>query len=132
MPQFIIIDSPDTGTLKLIGNQVSFLFNNKLDYEDIFLLVGKDSIVFGLCLHSDTSLEVGLTFNSFQEVGEGKDLIGEDKGSYWEEGAYSGSFDERQVEFGSKASRQEGILNINCLPKLSNHLVHTCDCFFQE
>ena len=114
-----------TRTLKLVGDQVSFLFNNRLDHEDILLLVGKDSIVFGLCLYSDTSLEVGLAFNSSQEVGEGRDLIGEGKSSYWEEGAYSGSFDERQVKFGSKASGQGGILNINHLPKLSNHLVHT-------
>ena len=128
----IMIDSPDTRTLKLVGDQVSFFFNNKLDCEDIFLLVGKDGIVFGPCLHSNTSLEVGLTFNSSQEVGEGRDLIGEGKGSYWEEGAYSGSFDERQVEFGSKASGKGGILNINHLPKLNNHLVHTWDCFFQK
>ena len=60
----IIIDSPDTRILKFVGDQVSFLFNNRLDCEDIFLLVGKDGIVFGPCLHFNTSLEVGLTFNS--------------------------------------------------------------------
>ena len=78
----IMIDSPDTETLKLVGDQVSFLFNHSLDHEDILLLVGKDSIVFGPCLHSDTSLEVDLAFNSSQEVGEGRDLIGEGKSSY--------------------------------------------------
>ena len=91
---------------------VSFLFNNRLDYEVIFLLVGKDGIVFGSYLYFNTSLEVGLTFNSSQEVREGRNLIEEDKGSYWEEGAYSGSFNERQVEFGSKVSGKGGILNI--------------------
>ena len=85
----IMIDSPDTGTLKLVGDQVSFLFNNSLDYENILLFVGKDSIVFGPCLHSDTSLEVGLTFNSSQEVGESRDLVEEGKSFYWEEGRYS-------------------------------------------
>ena len=87
--------------------------------------MGKDGIVFGLCLHFNTFLEVGLAFNSSQKVGEGRDLIEEGKGFYWEEGAYSGSFDERQVKFGSKVSEKRGILNINCLPKFSNHLVHT-------
>ena len=91
----IMIDSPDTRTLKFIGDQISFFFNNRLDCKDIFLLVGKDGIVFGPCLHSNTFLEVGLTFNSSQEVGKGRNLIGEGKGSYWEERAYSGSFDER-------------------------------------
>ena len=100
----IMIDSPDTGTLKLVGDQVSFLFNNKLDHEDIFLLIGKDSIMFGPCLYSDTSFEIDLAFNNSQEVGKGRNLIGEGKSSYWEEGMYSGSFDERQVKFGSKAS----------------------------
>ena len=128
----IMIDSPDTGTFKLVGNQVSFFFNNRLDHEDILLLVDKDGIVFGPCLYSNPSLEVGLAFNSSQEVGEGRDLIGEGKGSYWEEGVYSGSFDERQVKFGSKASGQGGILYINHLSKFSNHLVHTWDCFFQK
>ena len=120
------------GTLKPVGNQVPFFFNGSFNHWDIFLLVGKDGIVLGPCLHPDTSFEVGLAFNSSQEVGEGRDLIGEGKDSYREEGAYSGSFDERQVKFGSKAGGKGGIPYINGLPKLGNRLVHTWDCFFQK
>ena len=120
-----MIDSPDIETLKLVGNQVSFLFNNRLYHEDVLLLVGKDNIVFGPCLHSNTSLEVSLAFNSSQEVGEGRNLIEEGKSFYWKEGVYFSSFDKSQVKFGSKVSGQGGIFNINHLSKLSNHLVHT-------
>ena len=128
----IMIDSPNTKTLKLVGDQISFLFNNRLDHEDILLLVGKDSIVFGPCLHFDTSLEVGLAFNSFRKLEKIEISLEKAKAPTRKEGAYFGSFDERQVEFGSKASGQGGILNINHFPKLGNCLVHTWDCFFQE
>ena len=121
----IMIDSPNTETLKAVGDQFPFLFNNRLDYKDVLLFVSKDGIVFSPCLYFNTSLEVGLTFNRSQEVREDRNLIEEGKGFYWEEGVYFGSFDERQVKFGSKGGGKRGILYINCLSKLSNCLVHT-------
>ena len=75
---------------------------------------------------------VDLIFNSSQEVEESRDLVGEGKGSDWEEGVYFSSFDERQVKFGGKASEKRSILYINHLPKLSNCSTHTWDCFFQK